>query len=84
LQSPRVEALAKGEVLNADKSVGAISIPAEWTTLIRNDIAQARDEQVRVRTEFQKAFAEGLVCAGFERGSKESSYLLYRPEEVCL
>lgn len=83
LQSPRVEALARGEVLNA-KSVGAISIPAEWTALIRNDVALARNEQVRVRTEFQKAFAEGLVCAGFERGSKESGYLLYRPEEVCL
>ena len=83
LSSPRVESLSRGEVgpLKAARA-GAIRIPAEWAKLIREDIAQARAEQVRVRTEFKEAFAEGLVCAGFERGDKESSYLLFRSEEV--
>jgi hypothetical protein len=38
---------------------------------------RARDEQARVREEFTKAFEQRLICAGFERGEKESRYLLY-------
>jgi predicted GNAT superfamily acetyltransferase len=83
LSSPRVDALSRGEVAPVKAArAGAIRIPAEWARLIREDIALARAEQVRVRTEFKQAFAEGLVCAGFERGDKESSYLLFRSEEV--
>ena len=83
LSSPRVEALSRGEVSPVKAArAGAIRIPAEWARLTREDIAQARAEQVRVRTEFKQAFTEGLVCAGFERGDKESSYLLFRSEEV--
>jgi predicted GNAT superfamily acetyltransferase len=83
LNSPRVEALSTGEAKDIGTArVGAIKIPAEWSRLIREDLPQARAEQVRVRQEFKKAFAEGLICAGFERGDKESSYLLYRAGEV--
>jgi predicted GNAT superfamily acetyltransferase len=83
LSSPRVEALSRGEVSPVKAArAGAIRIPAEWARLIREDIAQARAEQVRVRKEFKQALTEGLVCAGFERGDKESSYLLFRSEEV--
>ena len=83
LSSPRVEALARGEVASVSvPRAGAIRIPAEWAKLIREDIEKARAEQVRVRAEFKQAFAEGLVCAGFERGEKESSYLLFQSQEV--
>ncbi len=83
LSSPRVEALSRGEVSPVKAArAGAIRIPAEWARLIREDTTKARAEQVRVRTEFKQAFAEGLVCAGLERGDKESSYLLFRSEEV--
>jgi len=83
LNSPRVAALSRGEGKDIGTShVGSIKIPAEWSRLIREDLHQARVEQVRVRAEFKKAFAEGLICAGFERGDKESSYLLFRPGEV--
>jgi hypothetical protein len=45
--------------------------------LVKQDPARARDEQARVREEFKRAFANSLVCAGFERGEKESEYLLF-------
>jgi len=83
LVSPRVEALSNGEQLSTTtKPVATIAIPAEWSALIRNDVEKARTEQLRVRTEFKNAFAEGLVCAGFERGQEQSSYLLFRREVV--
>ena len=83
LSSTRVDALSRGEVASVSATIaGAIRIPAEWAKLIREDIEKARDEQVRVRAEFKQAFAEGLVCAGFERGEKESSYLLFQSQEV--
>ena len=83
LSSPRVDALSRGEPAPVKATrAGAVRIPAEWAKMVREDIARARAEQVRVRTEFKQALAEGLVCAGFERGEKESSYLLFRSEEV--
>ena len=84
LVSPRVEALSRGEQLSTTtKPVSTIAIPAEWSALIRDDVEKARAAQLRVRTEFKKAFADGLVCAGFERGQEQSSYLLF-PREVVI
>lgn len=83
LDSPRVHSLSKGELPSLSaKPILAIAIPAEWSKLIRDDVAKARTVQERVRFEFKRAFAEGLVCAGLERGDEESRYLLFRKEEV--
>ena len=85
LNSERVEALAQGVVSGVQATrVGAVSIPAEWSKLIRENLPEARKEQARVRREFKQAFAEGLVCAGFERGDKLSSYLLFKAEDFGL
>ena len=84
LNSPRVVALSEGVEHKIEaQPVKSIAIPAEWYALVRNDAQRARDEQTRVRTEFKTAFADGLVCAGFERGTEESLYLLYRPESIA-
>ncbi|HKE55307.1 MAG TPA: GNAT family N-acetyltransferase [Pyrinomonadaceae bacterium] len=83
LSSPRVKALATGSSWSGSgKPAGAIAIPGNWTALVREDIVQARAEQVRVRTEFKQALQAGLVCAGFERGSEQSKYLLFAPENI--
>ena len=58
-----------------------IEIPANWIKLCREDPAQARKEQLRVRREFQQALANGLIAAGFERAPESPRYLLY-PQEV--
>lgn len=83
LVSSRVEALSRGELVkNSRKPVMAVLIPAEWTKVVRHDVEKARAEQSRVRNEFKNAFNEGLVCAGFERGQEQSSYLLFEREDV--
>jgi predicted GNAT superfamily acetyltransferase len=57
--------------------VASVAIPAEWSALVKRDPQRARDIQARVRAEFKEAFAQGLVCAAFERGAEESRYLLF-------
>jgi predicted GNAT superfamily acetyltransferase len=80
LGSERVSALARGVASPVDaKPVASIAIPAEWTALVKQDRARARDEQARVREEFINSFEQRLICAGFERGEKESRYLLFEP-----
>ena len=78
LDSERVCALAEGRDLAAiRKRAGEVVIPAQWSLLVKNEPQRAVTEQARVRDEFKKAFGEGLVCAGFERGETESRYLLF-------
>ena len=84
LESPRVVSLANGSPaaeLVQVKPAAMIEIPTNWSKLCRESTGHARQEQLRVRSEFQQAFAAGLVAAGFERSSEQPRYLLY-PEEV--
>ena len=85
LESPRVISLASGGTASRDtahiKPEVMIVIPVNWTKLCRENPVQAKQELLRVRGEFQQAFAVGLVAAGFERSSEQPRYLLY-PEEV--
>lgn len=88
LRSARVAALSKpglagestGEALALGSPALEIVIPADWTKLVREEPAMAKVEQLRVRHEFQKAFADGLVAAGFKRSPTEPRYLLYRSQ----
>jgi len=87
LSSRRVKALAepgaKPEMLAIPGAPTVeIVIPAEWTKLVTADPARARSEQLRVRGEFQKAFANGLVAAGFERSATDPRYLLYESKSL--
>lgn len=78
LDSPRVEAFARGETPEPrGEPDTAVVIPTNWGTLVREDPAAARAEILRVRAEFQTAFAAGLVCAGFERDPSRPRYLFY-------
>lgn len=79
LNSPRVVALGSGPAhAIEEKPVASVAIPAEWSAFIKGDTQKARDVQARVRSEFKKFFAEGLVCAALERGGDESRYLLFK------
>ena len=74
---------AKEKALSVPASPAVeIVIPAEWTKLLRDDVATAKVELMRVRTEFQKAFANGFVAAGFERSPTQPRYLLYDSREL--
>jgi predicted GNAT superfamily acetyltransferase len=91
LRSPRVEALAHGRTAEQNDArmtaaaapataAATIEIPPDWNTLLREDPQTARRELLRVRQEFQTAFAQQLVCTGFERDAARPRYLLYRDD----
>lgn len=78
LNSDRVRRLAAGEDHQVTgKLARSIAVPSEWSVLVKADVATARREQARVRSEFKNAFSEGLICAAFERGRDQSKYLLF-------
>lgn len=78
LQSARVMKLAQGAAPSIDvPAARTIQIPADWNGLCTQDSRAAREEQLRVRAEFQNAFASGLLCAGFDRATDQPRYLLY-------
>jgi predicted GNAT superfamily acetyltransferase len=78
IDSERVHALAKGaEAPFEGKRVATIAVPADWNALVKRDHQHARAEQMRVREECKRAFAEGWVCAGLERGQEHSKYVLF-------
>jgi len=80
ISSERVVALASGAAAAVDaRPVASIAIHAEFTALVRQDPQRARAEQSRVREEFKRAFAQKLICAGFERGDGQPRYLLFEP-----
>src|SRR5919205_2998372 len=75
LDSPRVEALARGRSPEPLGEPGtSVAIPPNWGALVREDPAAAREELLRVRTEFQAALASGLVCAAFDRDPARPRY----------
>jgi predicted GNAT superfamily acetyltransferase len=84
--SRRVKNLADGATASAENLSGKpqamIDIPANWTKLCNENPRQAKEEQFRVRQEFQSALASGLVAAAFERSGEHPRYLLYRKEAV--
>ena len=81
LSAPRVEALANGrEVSMTAQPEAAIEIPNDFSALLKSDTVAAKQEALRIREEFLRAFAAGLVCRGFERDDQRPRYLLYREE----
>jgi len=83
LDSDRVTSLGKGAQFHlAAGPVAAVVVPNNWTELVRNDVERARTEQLRVRTEFKTFFADGLICAGFERDDEEPKYLLFKAADL--
>jgi len=82
LNSARVINLAGGGATVSMEPARTIEVPVDWTKLCRANPAQARAEQLRVRGEFEQAFAAGLVAAGFERSADSPRYLLYEREQL--
>jgi predicted GNAT superfamily acetyltransferase len=78
LESEKVTALSKGEnFIEKDEVKCRIEIPQNWNDLVKKSPQLAISTQFRIKTEFEKAFAKGLVCKGFERDENYPKYLLY-------
>lgn len=79
LESEKVVALSDGEEFEeSGEVVKTIEIPNDWNDLVKQNSEKAVAEQRRVKTEFQNAFAENLICKGFERAENSPKYLLYK------
>lgn len=78
LDAPKVVALSKGErFTETGTAARTIEIPNNWNNLVATNPEKAVAEQTRIKREFQKAFAEGLICKGFERSETSPRYLLF-------
>ena len=82
INSSRVTALSSGTPKPIEGPVASVAVPTEWNSFIKRGAERARDEQARVRAEFKQALAQGLVCAGFERGTEASKYLFFEPQAI--
>ena len=78
LESEKVKALAQGVAYSERRTPAAeIVIPADWDLLVTSDPEAALAEQLRIREEFEAAFAAGLVGRGFKRDPSRPAYRLY-------
>ena len=79
LESPKVEALAAGErFVEPGIPQAEVEIMSDWIALVESDPAAALAEQLRIRGEFEAAFAAGLVGRAFRRDAERPAYLLYK------
>ncbi|HMT07877.1 MAG TPA: GNAT family N-acetyltransferase [Pyrinomonadaceae bacterium] len=79
LQSPKVIALARGErYIDQREPMAKVQIMNDWQGIVDLSVENARFEQLRIRKEFQTAFASGMVCRGFHRDERQPAYLLYK------
>lgn len=79
LEGGKAVALAEGKkCIEPREAECTIAVPADWASLVISTPAEALREQLRIRGEFEAAFADGLICRGFARAAKSPHYLLYR------
>lgn len=79
LESEKVIALSNGEIYTEESElIKSIEIPKDWNLLLKSDAETAKNEQDRIKNEFQNAFSEGLICKGFRRDENHPAYLLFK------
>ncbi len=79
LESEKVEVLAAGGQFADDPEPSAkIEIMNDWLELVASSPAEALAEQMRIRGEFERAFADGLIARGFRRDDSRPAFLLYQ------
>lgn len=78
LESPKVKAMAIGDkFLETREPAATIAIMNDWLGLVDSDPVSALAEQMRIRSEFEAAFAKGLIGRAFRRDVEPPMYLLY-------
>lgn len=78
LESEKAAVLAEGGSYDEKSPVrSTITVAADWASLVEDAPADALVDQLRIRGEFESAFADGLICRGFDRMGAEPCYLLY-------
>lgn len=78
LESEKVRTLAEGGKFDERREPSVeIRVPNDWLSLVASDAKAALAEQMRIRQEFQSAFARQLVCGGFRRDEDRPFYQLF-------
>jgi predicted GNAT superfamily acetyltransferase len=75
VSSPRVQAILAGDSFPRDVRE-TIAVPADIDRLRREEPKCAREVQKGIGDRFHRFFDQGMEVVGFERGEKESLYLL--------
>ncbi len=79
LESEKVQALATGEKFTETREPSAIvEIMPDWLALVASDPKAALAEQLRIRGEFQAAFAAGIIVRSFRRDDVRPAYMLFQ------
>ena len=78
LDSERVRKLSNGEE-DAPAQIVAAKIPTlnNWSELTKRDPLRAAAEQRRIKSDFENAFSNNLVCRRFDRDVETPNYLLF-------
>lgn len=78
LESEKVIALSEGEkFLENSEAISVIEVTNDWNELVKTNPQKAVEEQTRIKSEFQIAFAENLIAKGFDRNETNPRYLLF-------
>lgn len=79
LESEKVIALSEcGRYVDQRTPDAEIEIVNDWSELVESDPAAGLELQLRVRGEFEAAFADGLIGRSFQRDAEHPKYLLYK------
>ncbi len=82
LESEKVQCIAQGKPFIETRQIARkIAVVKDWNQLIETDVEAAIAEQARIKSEFQNAFSNGLVCGGFKRDDTDPKYLFFEAGE---
>lgn len=83
LDSPRVEAILRGETPPAPTDAVRISIPSDVSERKQRDVETGEQVQYEMRRQFLARMAEGYIVTGLEIGPKEANYILEKADRVA-
>jgi predicted GNAT superfamily acetyltransferase len=83
LDSPRVNAIMRGETLRAGAEAVRVSIPQDISSRKQVDPAVGARVQDEMRGQFMKYLNQGFVVTGLEIGPKEATYVLEEESRVA-
>lgn len=83
LDSPRVEAILRGEAPKISKEAVRISLPSDVSERKQRDAEAGKRVQSEMRRQFLARMSEGYIVTGLEIGPKDASYILEKAEGVA-
>lgn len=76
IQTPRAEAISKGQPFQRNLVDARIGVPFEIAALRSSDPERAREIQSSISNQFDQYFSAGLAVIGFEKSADTGTYLL--------